>query len=406
MLELPTIFDVLLSLTYIFFIVSLFVSGIWEFISTIIQDKRAKLLQHSLKYLLDDPRFADLIYGHPLIKGQIIRRKRQSLEIIFHWLLNREIDSNTNEVVIRPSYIAPSVFARVLLGLIQQNALEAASTSVPVPPLPQSNLQLVNQWVDQLKDSTLSLNPKALQELQAILMALMQDADATNGGVGKVIIAIEKWYSAYMERVSGYFKQYSQQGIRWVALALVIVFNIDALHLTTRLYQDPILRELTVGQAKEVVRVVGDSINLIVARRTIAEQAIRRQFKVDSTKRKDASADTIKKLIKQRDATLAFIGQKAKTTQDSLEQNRRILAAESLGIQQLPVGWGTLVKELNDPSTNKVWLLIKKLIGWVLMVSAVSFGAPFWFDLLVKLVNIRNVGKIPEEREKGRDSGK
>ena len=36
------------------------------------------------------------------------------------------------------------------------------------------------------------------------------------------------------------------------------------------------------------------------------------------------------------------------------------------------------------------------LLGWILTVAALSFGAPFWFDILIKLVNIRNVMKKPD----------
>jgi hypothetical protein len=38
----------------------------------------------------------------------------------------------------------------------------------------------------------------------------------------------------------------------------------------------------------------------------------------------------------------------------------------------------------------------QRLIGWILTMTAVSLGAPFWFDLLNKLMNIRNAGKKPE----------
>lgn len=178
-LNLPTLFDVLLSLTFVFFVVSLFVSGIWEFISTILRDKRATLLRNSLRHLLSDPAFADLIYGHPLIQGLVIRRNLTAVERVFRRLLDREIDPVTNQVIVRPAYIAPDIFARVLLGLIQQHATPPA----PAPGLPpvssplQNNLPQLNGWVSTLPTSSLALTPNALLELQAILIALLQDAE-------------------------------------------------------------------------------------------------------------------------------------------------------------------------------------------------------------------------------------
>jgi hypothetical protein len=40
--------------------------------------------------------------------------------------------------------------------------------------------------------------------------------------------------------------------------------------------------------------------------------------------------------------------------------------------------------------------LLSKLAGWIITAAAVSQGAPFWFDLLQKLVNMRLAGKKPD----------
>jgi hypothetical protein len=50
-------------------------------------------------------------------------------------------------------------------------------------------------------------------------------------------------------------------------------------------------------------------------------------------------------------------------------------------------------------------------IGWLLTALAISLGAPFWFDLLNKLVKLRAAGGKPDEdagkdKDKGRASGK
>jgi hypothetical protein len=41
------------------------------------------------------------------------------------------------------------------------------------------------------------------------------------------------------------------------------------------------------------------------------------------------------------------------------------------------------------------------LLGWILTVLALSLGAPFWFDVLNKFMNVRYAGKSPDERSKG-----
>lgn len=43
--------------------------------------------------------------------------------------------------------------------------------------------------------------------------------------------------------------------------------------------------------------------------------------------------------------------------------------------------------------------LLKLLIGWIVSGLAISMGAPFWFDLLGKIMNVRNSGSKPPSPE-------
>jgi hypothetical protein len=54
------------------------------------------------------------------------------------------------------------------------------------------------------------------------------------------------------------------------------------------------------------------------------------------------------------------------------------------------LGWG------KDSINLNAWGWTERVVGWLLTMVAVSLGAPFWFDLLNKMVNIRNAGKKPE----------
>jgi hypothetical protein len=37
--------------------------------------------------------------------------------------------------------------------------------------------------------------------------------------------------------------------------------------------------------------------------------------------------------------------------------------------------------------------LLQAIFGWLMTGVAVAMGAPFWFDILGKLINVRNTGK-------------
>jgi hypothetical protein len=73
-------------------------------------------------------------------------------------------------------------------------------------------------------------------------------------------------------------------------------------------------------------------------------------------------------------------------------------------LSPLPVGW-----PLRDwPGESRpvswvwgswIWFGITKLGGWLATALALSLGAPFWFDLLSKFVNLRGAGVKPSRQD-------
>ena len=60
----------------------------------------------------------------------------------------------------------------------------------------------------------------------------------------------------------------------------------------------------------------------------------------------------------------------------------------------LPIGW----KEVHLPRGNERFLgWLHMLMGWGITVAAISLGAPFWFDVLGRVANIRGSGKSKDE---------
>jgi hypothetical protein len=57
----------------------------------------------------------------------------------------------------------------------------------------------------------------------------------------------------------------------------------------------------------------------------------------------------------------------------------------------LPIGWTRF-----PPVLDQAFLL--NVAGWVLTASTALFGAPFWFDLLQRTVQMRGTGARPEEK--------
>jgi len=77
--------------------------------------------------------------------------------------------------------------------------------------------------------------------------------------------------------------------------------------------------------------------------------------------------------------------------------------------QLIPVGkdviWGLkdkyaadrCQKIVNAPADSAEWFL--KILGIIFSAAAAAQGAPFWFDILKKVVNIRGSGANPDEKK-------
>ena len=59
----------------------------------------------------------------------------------------------------------------------------------------------------------------------------------------------------------------------------------------------------------------------------------------------------------------------------------------------LPIGWQSFPPRLDSAFAMQV-------AGWLLTASTALFGAPFWFDLLQRTVQMRGTGEKPETRRK------
>jgi hypothetical protein len=59
-------------------------------------------------------------------------------------------------------------------------------------------------------------------------------------------------------------------------------------------------------------------------------------------------------------------------------------------LMTLPIGWRSFPPQLNGDFALQV-------AGWLVTASTALFGAPFWFDLMQRVVRMRNTGDKPEE---------
>ena len=158
--------------------------------------------------------------------------------------------------------------------------------------------------------------------------------------VAKLQKSIEDWYNSAMDRVSGWYKRRSQYFVFGIGFVLAVLANADCIDYAKRLSTDASLRQSAVAFAEATA-------------------------KTDPLKDgKSTSVESIRNEMK----SLNGIG--------------------------LPIGW-----TYNDVSLEAFG---RHLFGWILTALAVSLGAPFWFDILNKIMVIRSTVK---PHEKSREEG-
>ncbi|MGB8064459.1 MAG: hypothetical protein WCF26_21400 [Candidatus Sulfotelmatobacter sp.] len=192
--------------------------------------------------------------------------------------------------------------------------------------------------------SDLENGVKALPDgdVKTALLALLQNA---SGDLGCAQKNIEQWFDDTMERVSGWYKRRTQVVTVCVAIVLAIGTNADTMRIGHLLWTNGTLRATIVEKAKNRTE-------------TGKEQTSR----IESVQYPDTS-NPLKPVFKP--------------------------SADEMDALKPLLGWAGL--DLYDRSQ---WP--SRLLGWILSIIAISLGAPFWFDMLNKVMNIRNTGQKPK----------
>ena len=175
-----------------------------------------------------------------------------------------------------------------------------------------------------------------------IVRGMLRDAlDTTRYDEDKFRETLERSFDDVMERVSGWYKRRVQLILFALAVVLAAVMNADSFLIGQRLWQDPALRSAVVAQANN---------------------AVNTQKTVCKTTTGESSADAAAKCVTQ---------------------------VKSLG---LPLGWS------DATSPHSFWSVLGKILGILVTAFALSLGAPFWFDLLGKVSNLRGSGPPPQTK--------
>jgi hypothetical protein len=190
------------------------------------------------------------------------------------------------------------------------------------------------------------------------VLALVQ---RSNKNLEVAQVAIEGWFNDAMDRVNGWYKRRTQLWTIIIALGLTLVANADTIHIVRQLGTDPVLRAAVVEEAK------------VRAQKPPPTISVEYKDENDPTNPTVTRNEGYQLSDKERDLLGQMLGWHDNVFRDK--------TGKRLG----PLVWG------------------ERIIGWLLTLLALSLGAPFWFDMLNKIMNIRFAGKSPDEASKKPD---
>jgi hypothetical protein len=243
-------------------------------------------------------------------------------------------DAQQNQILTRralPSYISPATFRSIFMDVLSNKSGEQ---------------QHVAHHIENLKDG----------ELKELLRFLLRDA---KGDQQVFEYKVDQWFMQVMDRVSGWYKRTTRYWLLGVGMAIAVIFNADTISIYQALSNDAALR---------------NSMN-----------ATALAFSNDNM----AQA--------QRPAAVVAPGGVAPVTSvpNNVQPNRgtgtRIdLARVDSHTSALGLGWKNLRFDEMD-----IFMVLEKIVGWIVTALAISLGAGFWFDALRRLVNINTTSSAP-----------
>jgi hypothetical protein len=234
--------------------------------------------------------------------------------------------------------------------------------------------------VGTLEDGLAALPPSLAKD--ALTAAVVQ----TGGDREKIITELARWYDEAMDRLSGWYKRRIAVFLLAYAIVLAAVFNLDAVAISRTLWQDGTVRDAAVTASQSQIGQPAD-VGSITASSGEAGSDEAGSGETGSGAAQSGDGET-------GGSSDAGVGDAVETA------IRSVRDASGLA---LPIGWVRTSDDRDDPRevphTVGGWLL--KVAGLAIACFALTAGAPFWFELLGRLVNMRSAGPKPRSATSG-----
>jgi len=358
--------DIGIGLIIIYLAGAVLVSAIQELIASVLQWRSKHLKESILQMMLNatpdvqaNPTSSDtktqLTVAKELRENIYQSSFVQSLNHTntpINWLGNRQeiTEQKYQELFTRtdPSYLSSETFATALIQELKEELKgmldnpQNASTSGAIKTI-KNKIEDSEKIPTSLKETLMTLADRAS----------LKASEADN----KLLVfqkEIETWFDRSMDRASGVYKRNTQLLCFFLGFAIAIMFNLDSLFLVQRLSHDTAMRTALAGGAETIVK---------------------------ESKSKEQNSQSF--------------------NPEKLEENINSLLGNSSFITPITENADNLMscpdkEQTICPSSEKKFNPLKifpTVVGWIITALAIYMGAPFWFEILGKFVNVRSTGK-------------
>lgn len=266
-----------------------------------------------------------------------------------HAIMDHPLLSGLSKSGKSTTYINAKSFAPALIEIIFTHA------HPPGTPFTMENIRKA------IADTTVL--PTALKDVFLFFVDKTNAAKAASAAINELEhfeSQVATWFNHIMERVGSRFKRHSLIFAFIFGTILTVPMNIDSISLANYLYSNPTAREQFADEAF----------------RSLSDSAMIRS--VEQIRKQNAHAavpDSAKEKANQNiDNFIAQVSQEKKTINGAINTLNA----------NLPIGW--------NANECKIFCKhpVKKIGGWLITVMAICLGAPFWFEVLGKIANIRS----------------
>jgi hypothetical protein len=247
-----------------------------------------------------------------------------------------------------PSYVPSRNFALALIDQALHARLNPDTSTVATLPVHGS-------FADRLRLAAERIQNDHLRQ------AVIQAVEVGGNDIELVCQHLEGWYDSAMDRVSGAYKRRSQRIQFYLGLVGAVLLNVNTLAIAESLSKDAALRRAVVSQVEAGMKAPTEEQNS-------ATGAIARIDRLGLPIGWSEGAITTL-LLPVTKKNLAEIPTSVRPFME---------------VVQPVLGWGQIV------------------LGYLLTALAITLGAPFWFDILNRLMVIRATVK---PREKSQEEG-